>query len=352
MDALECPTLKPDHIIAATVTSPVCALLFAKFMSVYTTVEITQLEQFLAGYTLGKLLNFQPIAAGITNTNYYLDTELDRFVLTLYEQHSNVELDYMLGLQQHLANLSVRCSEPVKDRNGHFYSQLNQRPAAIIRRLPGEVVATPADHHCALIGAELARFHMAGSDYAGLRANPRGIDWVLAACGKLAPGLEVADSCSILSTLDDCRRFGLERLPHGAIHADLFHDNALFVGSELGGIFDFDYACNDSFVFDIAVLLNDWCIDNEGHLVTALVSSFLDAYQQQRQLEAVELEALPLMLRLGALRFWLSRLYDKNFPLSGELTFIKSPDQFRHIHQLRSTQTNTLKELLLPHHMR
>jgi homoserine kinase type II len=100
------------------------------------------------------------------------------------------------------------------------------------------------------------------------------------------------------------------------------------------------------------VLLNDWCIDNEGHLVAALVSSFLDAYQQQRQLEAVELEALPLMLRLGALRFWLSRLYDQSFPLSGELTFIKSPDEFRHIHQLRSTQTNTLKQLLLPHHMR
>jgi homoserine kinase type II len=321
-------------------------------MSVYTTVEIPELEQFLTRYTLGELRDFQPIAAGITNTNYYLDIELDRFVLTLYEQHSNAELDYMLGLQQHLANLSVRCSEPVKDRNGHFYSQLNRRPAAIIRRLPGEVVATPAAHHCALIGAELARFHMAGSDYAGLRANPRGIDWVHAACDKLAPGLEAADACSITSTLDDCRRFGLERLPHGAIHADLFHDNALFVGGELGGIFDFDYACNDSFVFDIAVLLNDWCIDNEGHLLAALVSSFLDAYQQQRQLEAVELEALPLMLRLGALRFWLSRLYDKSFPLSGELTFIKSPDEFRHIHQLRSTQTIMLKELLLPHHMR
>ncbi len=321
-------------------------------MSVYTTVEIPQLEQFLTRYALGKLRDFQPIAAGITNTNYYLDTELDRFVLTLYEQHSNVELDYMLGLQQHLANRSVRCSEPVKDRNGNFYSQLNQRPAAIIHRLPGEVVTAPVDQHCALIGTGLARFHIAGSDYAGLRVNPRGIDWILTACDKLAPDLEVADSCSITSTLHDCRRFGLEHLPHGAIHADLFHDNALFEGSELGGIFDFDYACNDSFVFDIAVLLNDWCIDNDGHLVATLVSSFLDAYQQQRQLEAIELEVLPLMLRLGALRFWLSRLYDKSFPLRGELTFIKSPDEFRHIHQLRSTQTDTLNELLLPHHMR
>jgi homoserine kinase type II len=306
-------------------------------MSVYTTVETTQLEQFLTGYELGQLRDFEPIAAGITNTNYYLDTELGRFVLTLYEHHSDVELDYMLGLQQHLANRSVCCSEPVKDRCGNFYSNLNQRPAAIIHRLQGEVQTNPADQHCELIGTELARFHLAGRDYDGLRANPRGIDWILAARDKLDPCLEPADLHSITATLDACRQLDLTQLPRGAIHADLFHDNALFLDDKLGGIFDFDYACNDSFVFDIAVLLNDWCIDSEGRLVTARVNAVVDAYQQQRNLETIELEALPLMLRLSALRFWLSRLYDKCFPLSGELTFIKSPDQFRRIHQLRSS---------------
>ena len=338
MDALKCPTLNPDHIIAAAATSPVCAFLLAKFMSVYTTVEAPQLEQFLTRYELGKLRDFRPIVTGITNTNYYLDTELDRFVLTLYEHHSDVELDYMLGLQQHLVSQSVRCSEPVKDRYDQFYSSLNQRPAAIIRRLPGKVETDPDCRHCTLIGAELARFHLACRDYAGLRANPRGIDWILAARDRLGPGLQAADLQSITATLKACQQFDLAQLPRGAIHADLFHDNALFLGDELGGILDFDYACNDSFLFDIAVLLNDWCIDNAGQLVAARVNSVVDAYQRQRQLEAIELEALPLMLRLSALRFWLSRLYDKSFPLSGELTFVKSPDEFRQMHRLRSAQ--------------
>jgi homoserine kinase type II len=320
-------------------------------MSVFTTVEIPQLEQFLARYELGNLLDFQPIAAGITNTNYYLDTELDRFVLTLYEHHSDVELDYMLGLQKHLVNQSVRCSEPVKDRYDQFYSSLNQRPAAIIHRLQGEVQTNPDSRHCSLIGTELARFHLAGRDYVGLRANPRGIDWILAAHDRLGPDLQAADLLSITATLDACHRFDLARLPRGAIHADLFHDNALFQNGELGGILDFDYACNDSFVFDIAVLLNDWCVDSEGQLAAARVKSVVDAYQQQRPLEAIELQALPLMLRLSALRFWLSRLYDKNFPLSGELTFIKSPDEFRQMHQLRSAQCDAIKQLLLSHHM-
>jgi homoserine kinase type II len=321
-------------------------------MSVYTTVEIKQLEQFLLRYELGKLRDLQPIAAGITNTNYYLYTELGRFVLTLYEHHSDSELDYMLGLQQHLADQSVRCSEPVKDRYDKFYSSLNRRPAAIIHRLQGKVETAPAPCHCASIGTELARFHLAGRDYNGMRTNPRGMEWILAALDTLGPGLEGEDLKSITATLDRCRQFDLDRLPHGAIHADLFHDNALFLNGELGGILDFDYACNDSFVFDIAVLLNDWCIDSEGQLITAQVNSAIDAYQQQRRLETIELDALPLMLRLGALRFWLSRLHDKNFPLSGELTFIKSPDVFRQMHQLRSAQTKEVYELLLPHHMR
>jgi len=270
----------------------------------------------------------------------------------LYEHHSDAELDYMLGLQQHLANQAVRCSKPVKDRYDKFYSSLNQRPAAIIHRLRGEVQTTPTDRHCALIGAELARFHQAGRDYAGLRTNPRGIEWILAACDRLGTGFEEEDLLVISATLDACRQFDLAQLPRGAIHADLFHDNALFQDGELGGIFDFDYACNDSFVFDIAVLLNDWCIDSEGQLVVARVNSMIDAYQQQRYLEAIELEALPLMLRLSALRFWISRLYDKHFPLSGELTFIKSPEEFRRIHQLRSAQIKAVNALLLPHHMR
>jgi homoserine kinase type II len=149
--------------------------------------------------------------------------------------------------------------------------------------------------------------------------------------------LSNTEQLAIAASLRASREVNFIDLPHGAIHADLFHDNVLFESSDsLGGILDFDYACTDSFVFDIAVLLNDWCIDSDGQLVESRVAEVLGAYQMQRRLEAIEIQALPLMLRLTALRFWLSRLYDKVFPLSGELTFIKSPDHFRNMHALRS----------------
>ena len=309
-------------------------------MSVYTSVEPVQLEQFLKRYDLGGIADFEPIAAGITNSNYSLLTERGDYVLTLYEHHSDDELDYMLRLQCHLKRRGVLCSQPLKDRRGELFSSLNNRPVAIIHRLKGEVKTSPDIQQCALIGAELARFHLAGRDFKLLRTNPRGLDWIIAVRDMLLHNIDNNDQSAIETTLLAARKLDLDSLPRGAIHGDLFHDNALFYGEKLGGILDFDYACTDSFALDLAVLLNDWCIDEHSQLVDTRVSAVVDAYQQQRRLEAIEIEALPLLLRLAALRFWLSRLYDKSFPLSGELTFVKCPDQYRYMHQLRSHGVN------------
>ena len=318
-------------------------------MSVFTTVDTVQLDEFLERYLLGRCRGLRPIAAGVTNTNYYLETDAGSFVLTLYEHHSDDELDYILGLQQHLAARSVHCSFPVVDRRGELYSNLNRRPAAIIHQLAGDVVDTPSREHCQVIATELARFHLAGQNFDAIRPNPRGLDWLVAARDMLDSELSADDDRLIDACLQDFRGADLHDLPHGAIHADLFHDNALFDGERLGGIIDFDYACSDLFVFDIAVLLNDWCVDGIGELDPELVAAVIEAYQRERSLERRELEALPLLLRIAALRFWLSRLYDKTFPLSGELTYLKSPEDFRRQLELRSESADALSDLVLPH---
>jgi len=320
-------------------------------MSVYTSVEPALLEKFLTRYEIGQPVSLEPIAAGITNTNYYLGTTNGHYVLTLYEHHSDDELDYILGLQQHLASAGVCCPAPVTDRRGDFYSTLKQRPAAIIHRLRGEVQSVPASIHCVSIGKELAKFHLAGQDYQRQRPNPRGFEWLTAAADMLGDQLDDEDRRIFEATLHDYKSIDSKALPCGAIHADLFHDNVLFNGDQLSGIIDFDYACEDSLIFDIAVLLNDWCVDNQGDLRPGLVGAVLDAYQQQRKLTRGEISALPVMLRLAALRFWFSRLYDKAFPSSGELTFIKNPDSFRDMLVKRGAAAGQLDKLFFPHYM-
>ena len=312
-------------------------------MSVYTKVNPAQLEDFLTRYSLGKHHALTPIKAGVTNSNYYLDCDAGRFILTLYEQHQKDDLDYILGLQQHLSLASVPCAHPVIDHKGTYYSILNQRPAAIIHRLDGDIVDSATLNQCDSIAVALAQFHRAGKSYTPDRVNTRGAQWLLSACSNLESQLDAEDIRLIQDCLRDYQQTNLGDLPRGAIHADLFRDNALFVGEKLSGIIDFDYACHDSFIFDLAVLLNDWCVDHRGELMTNSVSTVLAAYQTVRSITHSEWRVLPLMLRLAALRFWISRLYDKTFSLSGELITSKSPSRFRRQLLLRNRRQEEIR---------
>ena len=307
-------------------------------MSVYTTVSKDELDLFLDRYAIGALADHQGISAGITNTNYALTTKSGDFILTLFEQISSSEVGYILGLQHHLAGKEVRCASPVLDQGGLLFSELNNRPAAIVHRISGSICKTPSARQCGLIGAELALFHLAGKDYIPQRPNPRGIAWCNSMQEKLAPVLDEPDKQLLRNELGHLQSQALDKLPRGAIHADLFHDNVLFDIESIGGIIDFDYACEDILVLDLGVAINDWCISEDGSLETGKVDALLEAYHRIRPLQKREYEALPLVLRFAALRFWLSRLYDKTYPISGELTFVKNPDEFRSMLVLRQNQ--------------
>ena len=128
-------------------------------------------------------------------------------------------------------------------------------------------------------------------------------------------------------------------LPRGPVHADLFRDNVMFEGAELTGFFDFYFAGVDSFAFDIAVCLNDWCIDlASGQADTAREAAFLKAYIAERPLEAAERALLPAMLRAGALRFWTSRLWDFHLPREASLLKAHDPTHFERVLRARIAQ--------------
>lgn len=304
-------------------------------MSVYTFVSPEQLSTFLQGYSIGKLVSYEGIVNGITNSNFWLETETGSFVLTLYEHHQNHELDYILALQHHLIQKGIACASPVLNNNGQFYSRLNNKPAAINRRVNGEVCQTLTIRHCQLVGTELANFHLSGASFKSKRCNPCGDLWRLDKQRQLDGNLNETDKMLLAEEIKAYRAFKDIYLPAGPIHADLFHDNCLFEDNRIGGIIDFDYACDDFWLYDLAITMNDWCINADGELQQQLVKGFLNGYNQVRPMLAVEQDKLALMLRLAAVRFWLSRLYDKAFPLGGELTYTKDPDEFKHILLLR-----------------
>lgn len=311
-------------------------------MSVYTKVERHELEAFLRHYSLGELVEFQGITAGIENTNYFVTTSRGRYVLTLFEALSMDELPYFLDLMAHLAEHEVPSAHPEADDTGRYLRILNGKPAALVMRLEGKSVENPNPAQCAALGKALGHLHVVGQAFQGYRENQRGPHWWVETSEQVLPRLTGLEAELLANEITFQKKHRHNTLPRGVIHADLFRDNALYIGDRLTGIIDFYYACNDVLLYDVAVTVNDWCSHVDGRFDETRLQAFLDAYRQERQFTDAEQTAWPVMLRAAALRFWLSRLYDMHFPREGEITHTKDPTTFQQILQQRIAHQDSL----------
>ncbi len=297
-------------------------------MSVFTPVHEPELRAFLSSYDAGALQHFEGIAAGIENTNYFVTTDQHALVLTLFEHHQAEELHYFLDLMAFFSEHDIPTAHPLCAANGSYLNTLNGKPAALVQRLRGRSIETPTPAHCAALGATLGRAHRVSPEFSGHRPPDRARDWAGDIAQLLDGHLPAAESDLIAEELAAQTAAPRSSLPQGAIHADLFCDNALFDGEQLTGIIDWYYACNDALGYDLAVTVNDWCRTADHRIDPARAQALLHGYQQERRLTAEERAAWPLLLRSAALRFWLSRQKDWLFPREGALTFRKDPRVF------------------------
>jgi homoserine kinase type II len=300
-------------------------------MAVYTEVSFEELEKLLEQYDIGQPLSFKGIAEGIENSNFYLQTDRGAFILTLYEKRVAAEdLPFFLGLMEHLAGAGVHCPLPVKTREGLALVQLNRRSATIVTFLTGIALRRPDAAYCASAARVLAGLHKAGEGFGLTRANalgPKG--WrPLAEAIYGADVIEEGITQLMTNALEELVPAWPCGLPAGVIHADYFPDNVLFVGNEVGGVIDFYFACNDFYVYDLAIMLNSWCFELDGSYNITKGQSLINAYRQQRALSDAEIDALPVLMRGAALRFLLTRTYDWLNPDPNALVRPKDPREY------------------------
>ncbi len=319
-------------------------------MAVYTEVSREEASALLQQLNLGELTTMQGCAGGIENTNYFVSAERDGvrtdYVLTLFERLSFAQLPFYLHLMKHLAQRGIPVPDPSANAQGELLFELKGKPAAVVNRLRGKSELDPTPAHCAAVGATLARMHLAGADFPMRQPNLRGLAWWNETVPTVLPYLNGAQSELIQSELRYQNRIAATpahvALPLGPIHADLFRDNVMFEERDgqpvLSVFFDFNFAGVDSWLFDLAVCLNDWCVNLEsGTPHAARTESFLSAYAAVRPLQAAEHELLPALLRGAALRFWLSRLWDFHLPRSASLLKAHDPVHFERVLRARAT---------------
>jgi homoserine kinase type II len=299
-------------------------------VSVFTCITRLQLDQFFSAYSLGAVLSFEGIKDGIDNTNYFVTTEQGSFVLTLFESLTAQELPHFLNLLSYLGDNSLLCPRPQRDRQEKQLRQLEGKPAAIFRCLPGRAVALPSVLHCQEIGLQLASLHRCTQHYVFPIKKTSDLSGCNGFLQKIGVHLLAADSELINDELAFQAENSSVKLPQGVIHGDLFRDNVLFEADRLSGLLDFYSACIDALLLDVAIAANDWCYEN-GSIDKEKLTALLSAYQSLRPLESSEKQQWPVMLRAAALRFWLSRLEHQYYPRPGALIQQKDPLIFRRI---------------------
>jgi homoserine kinase type II len=301
-------------------------------MAVYTEVDDDALEAFLAEYDIGGLVAYKGIAEGVENTNYYLETEESRFILTLYERRVAPEdLPFFLGLMEHLAAKGIAAPVPIHGCDGRALRRLCGRPAAIVSFLKGVSQRRIRLAHCAPVGEALARLHIAGQDFALRRTNALGLaGWrsLFEKCRSRADEVQAGIAQEIEGELAFLERHWPGHLPTGVIHADLFPDNVFFLGESVSGIIDFYFACSDAFAYDVAICLNAWCFEQDGSYNVTKARALVAGYSRTRGLSFEEREALPILLRGGALRFLLTRLHDWLFRPDGAMVVPHNPLEY------------------------
>ncbi|WP_297322568.1 homoserine kinase [uncultured Bartonella sp.] len=301
-------------------------------MAVYTDINEDELTCFLNDYTIGTLQSYRGIAEGVENSNFMLDTEAGRFILTLFEKRVNKsDLPFYLELMNHLATKGISCPQPVKRNDGMMIGELVGRPATIVTFLEGVWLRKPNALHCREVGKAMAKMHLAGLDFSLARKNSLSLSawrplWNLSRNRAAEISRDIVSE--IDKELDYLEEYWPSGLPKGVIHADLFNDNVFFLNDKFSGIIDFYFACTDMLAYDLAVALNAWCFERDYSYNVTKSEAMLKAYCAVRPLEQKEVAAILVLARGAALRFFLTRIYDWFNTPANSLVVKKDPLEY------------------------
>ena len=304
-------------------------------MAVYTKLSKIELNEFFTKYDLGKLLKYEGIKEGIENTNYFIQTEKGKYILTLYEKRvEEKDLPFFVGLMKNLYDKKFPSPKPIINRNGNYISDILKKKAAVVSFLDGQAKKILSPDDCCEVGISTAKMHLITKNLSGKRENKLSVNsWrmlfnkVKNECSKIHTNLPNI----IEKNLAEVEEKWPKDIPSGIIHADLFSDNIFFKSNKLSGIIDYYFACNDYYAFEIAICLNALCFEGNNANLSFNVTKakrFIDGYSSVRKLLDEEKNSLKVLCQGAAIRFLLTRVFDFLNLSEGALVKIKDPLEY------------------------
>jgi len=304
-------------------------------MAVYTKLPENKLKKFFSKYDLGKFLNYEEIEEGIENTNYFIQMEKGKFILTLYEKRVDEEdLPFFISLMRNLFDKNFPSPEPIINKNGNYITTISGKKAAVVSFLDGSSKKTLNPNDCYEVGIHTAKLHSITKNLSGKRRNKLSVDsWrkiynkIKKDCSKIHPNLIMV----IEKNLAEIEKNWPKNIPSGIIHGDLFNDNIFFKSNKLSGIIDYYFSCHDFYAFEIAICLNALCFEGKKENLSFNVTKskkFIDGYSSVRKLTEDEKNSLKILCQGAAMRFLLTRVFDYIYLTQGALVKVKDPIEY------------------------
>ena len=301
-------------------------------MAVFTKLSEEEINKFVSKYELGNLDSFEEIIDGIENTNYKIFCNGLPYILTIFEKRVKVEeLPFFINLKNYLNKNNFKCPKPIKDKNNNVINSIKDKKAIIISFIEGIKLSSPKIIHCTEIGKMVANLHNLTINFKERRSNSLGLsEWksIFSKCNKnnndfkkIFKNLEIE--------LDFLEKNWPKNLPSGVIHADLFKDNVFFKNNKVSGVIDFYFSCNNFFIYDLAIVINDWCFyKKDSSIDIKYFEAILEGYETERKLNKNEVESLNIILRAAAVRILITRLYDYIYHPVDAVVIKKDPLQY------------------------
>ena len=304
-------------------------------MAIYTKLDKEKISSILSNYNLGNLKKFEGIKEGIENTNYSIETNKGKYILTIYEKRVNKhDLPFFSELMLGLNKKSFICPKPISNKNGILISDFQNKKFMIVSRLEGNSKKNLSPSDCKIVGRESAKLHGITKKFHFKRQNDFSVkswrkifDQVKDKCNKIHPDLPKLIEGNLL----DVEKYWPNNLPTGIIHADLFSDNIFFKNNKFSGFIDFYFSCNDFYAFEIAICFNALCFDGVKENLSFNVTKakkFIEGYNEVRKISDEERKSIKVLSQGAALRFLLTRVFDYINIVDGAVVKIKDPIEY------------------------
>ena len=300
-------------------------------MAVHTILSKNELLKILSNYEIGDLISFKGILEGIENTNYILKTKNDKFILTIFEDRINYQsIPFYISVMQNSFEKGVNCPIAIEDNRGNSTNSLKDKEFGIFKFIEGKSKKEYSEKDCFEVGKIMATFHKVNKNIKNKHYNSYGLSFWIHLFKEFKNSLNIIIPGS-QNILEDEIRFITknwpEKLPKGIIHADMFPDNVLFNSKEIPGIIDFYFSCYDFLSYDLAILMNAWCFQNNKFNVT-LAKQIIQGYETVRKITIIEKKKFNILLRGACLRFLLTRIQDYKRRFEDKMLNIKNPVDF------------------------